>query len=49
MTEKSIKQTKNKEKIKIDIEKLPCKKCEWRWSMHCPKCEWNKNGDFCVY
>ena len=34
---------------KLDITKLPCFKCEWRWSMHCPRCQWNKNGNINTY
>ena len=33
----------------IPISKLPCAKCEWRYSIHCPKCEWNKDGKYKVY
>lgn len=33
----------------IPLEKLPCWKCEWRYSIHCPKCEWNKDGKYNVY
>lgn len=47
---------KEVKKIKIEIkgkeiplEKLPCNKCEWRYSIFCPRCEWNKNGKFKVY
>lgn len=39
---------KPKEK-EIDITKLPCFKCEWRYSIHCPKCNWNKQGKVKVY
>ena len=28
-------------KIEVDWDKMPCSKCDWRYSMHCPKCEWN--------
>ena len=35
--------------IEVDWDKMPCSKCEWRWSMHCPKCEWNKDGHVIVY
>ena len=40
--------TTNLEKF-IDINKLPCLKCEWRYSMHCPKCDWNKDGHVKTY
>ena len=33
----------------VPLSKLPCNKCEWRWSIHCPKCEWNKDGKYKVY
>lgn len=35
--------------ITVDFDKLPCAKCEWRWSIHCPKCEWNAKGEYNVY
>ena len=35
--------------LEVDWEKMPCFKCEWRWSMHCPKCDWNKDGHVVVY
>ena len=44
---KTIKKENNN--IQIDISKLPCNVCEWRWSIHCPKCEWNKKGKVKVY
>ena len=34
---------------KVPLEKLPCNKCEWRYSLFCPKCEWNKEGEYKVY
>ena len=33
----------------VPLSKLPCWKCEWRYSIHCPKCEWNKDGKAKVY
>ena len=39
-------ETKHKQ---LDIAKLPCFKCEWRWSIHCPKCQWNKDGNINTY
>lgn len=39
-------ETKHKQ---LDITKLPCFKCEWRWSIHCPKCQWNKDGNINTY
>lgn len=33
----------------LDITKLPCFKCEWRYSIHCPKCQWNKDGNINTY
>ena len=35
--------------LKADFEKLPCKDCEWRWSICCPKCDWNKEGKYNTY
>lgn len=35
--------------IEVDFDKLPCAKCEWRWSIHCPKCDWNKDGKINTY
>ena len=40
---------KDKKEKEIDISKLPCNKCEWRWTIHCPKCNWNKNAKVKVY
>ena len=34
---------------KVPLEKLPCNKCEWRYSIHCPKGCWNKDGKYNVY
>ena len=39
-------ETKRKQ---LDITKLPCFKCEWRWSIHYPKCQWNKDGNINTY
>lgn len=33
----------------VDISKLPCWNCFWRYSLHCPRCEWNKDGKVNVY
>ncbi len=33
----------------VPLSKLPCNKCEWRYSIHCSKCEWNKDGKVKVY
>lgn len=35
--------------IKVDWEKMPCYKCEWRYSIFCPKCDWNRDGHCNVY
>ena len=36
-------------KKKVPLDKLPCDKCEWRYSLFCPKCKWNENGEYNVY
>ena len=33
----------------IDITKMPCINCEWRYSLFCPRCEMNKKGNVKVY
>ena len=33
----------------IDITKMPCANCEWRYSLFCPRCEMNKKGNVKVY
>lgn len=40
---------KEQPKKEIDVSKLPCKNCKWRYSTHCPKCKWNQKGDVKVY
>ena len=48
---KIVKKEKNGElkEILVDWEKMPCAKCEWRYTLDCPQCEWNRNGDYYVY
>ena len=36
-------------KIKVDWNKMPCKNCEWRYSMHCPHFDWCKKSNICTY
>ena len=33
----------------LDITKMPCADCEWRYSLFCPRCEMNKKGNVKVY
>ena len=35
--------------IKVDWNKMPCKNCEWRYSMHCPHFDWCKKSNICTY
>ena len=35
--------------IEVDWDKLPCSKCEWRYSFHCPHNCWNEKGKYIVY
>ncbi len=46
---KKVEKDGSEKKILVDWDKMPCAKCEWRYSMHCPKCEWNKKGEYKVY
>lgn len=46
LSKPSIDNSKTKQ---LDITKLPCFKCEWRYSIHCPKCQWNKDGNINTY
>lgn len=49
MGEKVDKEKDSTKEPKIDLTKLPCWKCEWRYSLHCPHCNWNKDGKVNVY
>lgn len=33
----------------VDFAKLPCAKCEYRYSYVCPQCNWNKDGKYNTY
>lgn len=36
--------------ITVDWDKMPCSKCERRWTMTCPKADcWNKDGKYGTY
>lgn len=35
--------------IEVDWNKMPCKDCEWRWSLHCPHGCWNASGQYNTY
>lgn len=33
----------------VPFDKLPCSKCEWRYSLHCPHGCWNADGKVNTY
>ena len=35
--------------LNVDWDKMPCSKCEWRYSFHCPHGCWNEKGKYIVY